>query len=71
MSEIQLTLTVQEREVLAELLQAELKEARVAEHRTRAPSFRERVLQREAVIEELLRKLAEPSTAADRSGRPA
>jgi len=72
MSQTQLDLSPQEREVLIELLKASLKEARVEEHRTRTPSYREHVLAREAVIEGLLQKLAQPAppTAAS-AGSPA
>lgn len=57
MSESQLTLTVEEREYLVGLLEAVLKEKRVEEHRTRAPSYREHVLRQEEIIASLLSKL--------------
>lgn len=57
MADTQLTLTAQEREQLIDLLEAALKETKVEEHRTRAPSFREIVLQKEHAIASVLRKL--------------
>lgn len=60
MSELQLTLTVEEREYLVGHLEAVLKEKRVEEHRTRAPSYRQHVLQQENVIVGLLSKLKQP-----------
>ena len=61
MTDTQLTLTAQEREQLVELLQTVLKETKIEEHRTRTPSFREVVLQKEQVIVSLLRKLGMPA----------
>ena len=58
MSEIQLNLSDHERQYLAELLQSELKQTRVEEHRTRSPSYREHIVEREDVIRGLLDKLA-------------
>ena len=46
---------------LIDLLETVLKETKVEEHRTRAPSFREIVLQKEQVIVSLLRKLGKPA----------
>ena len=57
-----LTLTVEEREFLVHLLESQLKEKRVEEHRTRAPSYREIVLHQEEVIAALLNKLKQPDT---------
>jgi hypothetical protein len=37
-----------------------LKEMRVEEHRTRAPTYREHVVQQEELIAGLLRKLGQP-----------
>jgi hypothetical protein len=59
MNEAMLHLTTEEREFLAELLETTLKEARVEEHRTRTPSYREFVLNRERLITALLDKLAQ------------
>lgn len=63
MTDLQLGLSGEEQEYLVELLEAELKETRVEEHRTRKPSYRERVVRREAIIEGLLNKLGRPVTA--------
>jgi hypothetical protein len=54
-----LTLTPQEREFLVSLLRTALKDRRVEEHRTRAPSYREHVLREEETIVSLLRQLGE------------
>jgi hypothetical protein len=63
MTEIELKLSDQERQYLTDLLQSELKETRVEEHRTRTPSYREHILQREDVIRGLLAKLAAAESA--------
>lgn len=55
-----LTVTAEEQQYLVELLERTLKTARVEEHRTRAPSYREHVLQQEKLIEDLLGKLRQP-----------
>lgn len=68
MTEVQLNLSAQERQYLAELLQSELKETRVEEHRTRTPSYREHIVQREDVIRGLLAKLAEADVSSARAG---
>ena len=56
-----LTLTAEERECLAEILQMTLKETRVEEHRTRTLSYREYVIQRENLIQSVLGKLGLPA----------
>ena len=61
MTDTQLSLTAQEREQLIELLETVLKETKVEEHRTRKPSFREVVLQKEQAIISLLHKLGRPA----------
>jgi hypothetical protein len=61
MGDTQLTLTAQERQQLTELLEEVLKETKIEEHRTRAPSFREIVLQKEQAIASVLRKLGKPT----------
>jgi hypothetical protein len=61
MTELQLTLTAEEREYLAGLLETVLKDTRIEEHRTRTPSYREHVVHRENVILELLKKLGAPA----------
>jgi hypothetical protein len=57
MAELQVTLTAEERQYLLSLLQATLKDKRIEEHRTRTPTYREHVLQEEAITEGLLNKL--------------
>jgi hypothetical protein len=57
MNEIQVTLAAEERQYLLDLLKVTLKDMRVEEHRTRAPSYREHVLHQEAIVEGLLNKL--------------
>jgi hypothetical protein len=57
MAEMQLTLSDQERAYLAQLLETQLKERQVEEHRTRAPSYREHVLSEEKLISGLLLRL--------------
>jgi hypothetical protein len=57
MAEWQLTLTSEEQEYLVTLLTSVLKETRIEEHRTRAPSYREHVIHREDMIIDVLRKL--------------
>ncbi|HKI30591.1 MAG TPA: hypothetical protein VKA46_01770 [Gemmataceae bacterium] len=59
MNEFQLTLTVEERQCLVDLLKTVLKETRVEEHRTRTPIYREVVLLKETIIADLLNKLAQ------------
>ena len=60
MAETQLTLTTQERDCLVKLLELELKQRLVEEHRTRSPAYREHVLDEEAMVESVLRKLGHP-----------
>jgi hypothetical protein len=60
MTDTQVTLTAQECKQLIELLETVLKETKIEEHRTRAPSFREVILQKEALIVSVLRKLGKP-----------
>jgi hypothetical protein len=67
MAETQLNLSQPERQYLAELLQSERKDTRVEEHRTRSPSYREHIVQREDVIRGLLAKLAEADVSAARA----
>jgi hypothetical protein len=57
MAEQQVTLTAEERQCLQELLEETLKDVRVEEHRTRTPSYRNLVLQREKLIQAVLTKL--------------
>jgi hypothetical protein len=55
-----ITLTAEERQYLADLLKVRLKEARIEEHRTRTPLYRENVLHQETMIVNLLNKLGQP-----------
>ena len=57
MAELQVTLTAEERQYLLDLLETTLKETRIEEHRTRKPTYREYVLHREELIEQLQNKL--------------
>jgi len=57
MAELQVTLTAEERQYLLNLLQATLRDKRIKEHRTRTPTYREHVLQEEAIAEGLVNKL--------------
>jgi hypothetical protein len=50
--------TAEEQEFLVTLLQAELKEMLVEEHRTRAPTYRQHILRNEELIRGLLARLA-------------
>jgi len=61
MADNPITLTAEEQDQLADLLQEVLKETRVEEHRTRSPSFREVVLKKEQLIASVLRKLGKPA----------
>ncbi len=61
MATFQLALTTEERAYLESLLQTAQKETRIEEHRTRAPDYREHVIQQGDVIAAILRKLNEPA----------
>lgn len=63
MAEFQLTLTADERECLTDLLETALKETRREEHRTRAPLYREHVLEREQLILGVLNQLRTSQSA--------
>ena len=56
----QLTLTAEESEFLAGLLEVALRDVRVEEHRTRTPTYREHILHREDLMACLLAKLGKP-----------
>ncbi|MFO0864025.1 MAG: hypothetical protein U0744_05120 [Gemmataceae bacterium] len=60
MLETVLKLDATEREFLVSLLKNALKDARIEEHRTRTPSFREFVLERETLLTHVLAKLGAP-----------
>jgi hypothetical protein len=57
MTDLQVTLTEEEREYLLGLLDTVLKDRRIEEHRKRTPSYREHVLHQEELIQALLNKL--------------
>ena len=57
MADLQFSMTAAERDFLTELLDKALKDMRIEEHRTRAPSFREHVIRHEEMISSLLTKL--------------
>jgi len=57
MAELQIALTADERECLVRVLESALKNHRIEEHRTRAPTYREQILQQEKLLEQLLAKL--------------
>ena len=57
MAESNLTLTNEERACLVSLLETVLHDTRIEEHRTRTPSFREHILQKEHLVESVLNKL--------------
>jgi hypothetical protein len=61
MAESQLTLTDDERAFLIGLLEVAERDSLIEEHRTRSPSYREQILQREDVIASLLKKLGRSS----------
>jgi hypothetical protein len=60
MAQLQLTLTTEERDFLADLLERSLNDTRVEEHRTRAPSYRELIVKQENLIIAVLAKLRRP-----------
>jgi hypothetical protein len=61
MADLQLTLTAEEREYLANLLETMLKEKRVEEHRTRTLTYRQYVVHEEDLIRSVLGKLGRPA----------
>ena len=63
MTEIQLLLNAEEKELLVKLLEREVSKRLVEEHRTRTPAYREHILHDEAVLRGMLTKLNEaPAT---------
>jgi hypothetical protein len=60
MSDLQLTLTPEERKCLLALLDQTLKEKLVEEHRTKNLSYRESIVSEEKTLKSLLTKLREP-----------
>jgi hypothetical protein len=63
MGDCQLSLSEEERQVLADLLAQTLKAKRVEEHRTRAMNYRDVVLNEERVLQQVLEKLGAASPA--------
>jgi hypothetical protein len=59
MADLPLVLSAEERQFLVEFLTAALKDTRIEEHRTRAPTYREHVLHKEDLITSLLNKLGQ------------
>jgi len=59
-AERQFTLTSAERDCLVGILERALKETRIEEHRTRAPAYREHVVDQDRIITALLAKLGQP-----------
>ena len=61
MSDLEVMLSAEERDYLLELLETTLTNMRVEEHRTRAPRFRELVLEQEKLVLGLENKLRQPA----------
>ena len=59
--ELQIAVTSAERDCLVAILERALKETRIEEHRTRAPTYREHVQDQEQSIVSLLAKLGQPA----------
>lgn len=57
MAEITLILNAEEKELLANLLEREISQRLVEEHRTRTPSYRHYIEQDEAILQNVLAKL--------------
>jgi hypothetical protein len=60
MPESPLTLSAEESQFLVGLLETALKDTRIEEHRTRAPTYREHVLHKEDLLKSILGKLGQP-----------
>jgi hypothetical protein len=61
MSDLQVTLTADERQCLVDVLKRALKSQRIEEHRTRTPLYRENVIREEKLLGNVLTKLGESS----------
>ncbi|MBM3996271.1 MAG: hypothetical protein FJ303_19275 [Planctomycetes bacterium] len=61
MAEAVVNFTAEERDFLAELLKLVLKDVQIEEHRTRALSYREHIVQKGEMINALLKKLGKAS----------
>ena len=59
--ELQIAVTSAELECLVAILERALKETRIEEHRTRAPTYREHVQDQEQSIVSRLAKLGQPA----------
>lgn len=70
MTELQLTLSAEEREYLVELLGTTLRNTQIEEHRTRTPTYRQHVLHQEDVIQGLLNKLRQPPASVPAAPGP-
>jgi len=57
MSQVNLTVTAEERDYLQRILQNALEEVRVEVHRTHTPDFRQRVMKEEELVRGLLAKV--------------
>jgi hypothetical protein len=64
MADTQIALSAEERDFLATLLQAALKETRIEEHRTKALSFREHIIHKEELLNAILAKIGGSSDTA-------
>jgi hypothetical protein len=69
MADTQLALTAEERSFLVDLLETTMKQTRVEEHRTRAPTYRENILKQEQVMTSLLNKLGRPAETSRTGGQ--
>jgi hypothetical protein len=59
MNEIQLTLSAEEKELLVSLLEREISQRLIEEHRTRKPSYRQYIQRDEAILQAVLKKLTD------------
>jgi hypothetical protein len=62
MNEIHLSLNAEERELLGKLLEREISQRLIEEHRTRTPSYREYIEHDESVLRGVLAKLNDAAT---------
>jgi len=60
MTDLQLTLTADERQCLVDVLKQVLQNHRIEEHRTRTPLYREKVIREETLLGNVLNKLGAP-----------
>jgi hypothetical protein len=58
MANLQLTLSDEEQSFLAHFLEKSLQDLRIEEHRTRAPDYRQLIIDKEEVASSLLKKLS-------------